>query len=536
MGHISISPAKNADTFTPLSKSYDRIGKDGSIPQVNYLLGSQYNIRVDGDISTTSSGNITNDTLKAIIGKLEIAGESVDGTEVEKQGAYVSFTYFYPGLRIVGNSEIQDADVGSGPIPVQRISHIFEDLSTTDQFIVDLQGGDGNAQLVIREKVDGVVTDLFTQELTTGVINVKWELDFQEDGITKFWYKEPSGARTRIFNGTLNAKLGESKAIVKLVLDQQIIKTVKSDFLLFYYANVNLGYDVDIVDRLVGRVRIFDTENSGDEADWFEVFSSDHDFVGERVIENGFVRIFIRTTPSVEIYGWNVTVGAWELASTLIPTNVTGDLATTLQDVVFRIYNDSFIKMNAKFGIVDYFIEIKRGQPYARFVSTSKQIRVDTTTRRFALSTDVNTDIPDFNQENSDDTNRGNPLNLSPPNNPFIFTDNNNVNTGLDRLDDNWYAWYDETDTNNMVGWLAVAKQPTGLTITATSSIALEKMVWDFDANAIFALGMLESNPTVKVGGIPSPFNVGNIDEYVKWRANEAIYGFNQRGILRRKR
>ena len=35
MGHLSISPAKGADTFTPLTKSYDRIGKDGAIPQVN---------------------------------------------------------------------------------------------------------------------------------------------------------------------------------------------------------------------------------------------------------------------------------------------------------------------------------------------------------------------------------------------------------------------------------------------------------------------------------------------------------------------
>ena len=536
MGHLSISPAKGADTFTPLTKSYDRIGKDGAIPQVNYLMGSQYNIKIDGEISTTSVGNITNDTLKAVSGKLEIVGESVDGTEVEKQGAYVTFTYFYPGLKIVGESEIQDADVGSGPVPVQRISHVFEDLATTDRFIVDLQGGDGNAQLVIREKVSGTTTDLATVELPTGVINVKWELDFQEDGITKFYYKIPSGSRTRIFNGTLKAKLGESKAVVKLVLDQQATKTVKSDFLLFYYPNINLGYDVDISTRLSGRIKIFDTDNEVLESDWIEVFSGDHDFTGERVIENGFIRIWFKTTPSMKVYGWSIGSASWELASTVIPVSTQSDLATSLQDIVFRAYNDSFIKINVKYGIVDHLIDMKRGQPYVRIVSNSRELRIDNTTRRFVLSTDVSADIPDFNQNNSDNANRGNPLNLSPTNNPFTFTDDNDINTGLDRLDDSWYAWYDETDSNNMVGWMAVAKQPTGLVVTATSATELEKATWTWDADGIFTMGILESDPTTKIGGIPKPFSIGIIDEYVKWRANESIYGFNQRGIIRRKR
>jgi len=536
MTHLALSPAKNARAFTPLTKSFDRTGKDGAIPQINYLIGSQYNVKIDGNLAITSVGDITADTAKAVAGKLEIAGQLVTGALVEKIASYTSFMYFYPGLKIVGNSEVQDADVGSGPIPIQRIRHVYEDLSTTDQIIIDFQGGDGNAQLVFSEKVSGVTTILVTKEITVGVKNVKWELDFQEDGVTKFWYKEPSGTRTRIFNGVLDAEMGESKVSVKLMLDQTSTKTVKSDFMLIYYPNINIGYDVAIADRLQGRIKVFDTNNSVPESGWIEVFSGDHEFVEDRVIENGFIRLRFKTTPEMQVFGWSVTAGAWELASSVIPKNTQGDLATTLQDIIFRIYNDSSVKLNVKYGIVDHVVEIKRGQPYARICTTSKEFRVAMTARRFALSTDVNTDIPDFNQENTDDTNRGNPLNLSPANNPFIFTNDSNVNTGLLLLDDNWFGWYDENDSNNMVGWMAVSKRCTGLIITATSPTALEKAEWTFDANAIITVGILESDPTSVISGVPLPFHIGDPDAYVKFRANESLYGFNQKGFLRRKR
>jgi len=220
MAHISLSPPKNAKTFTPLTKAYDRTTKDGDVPVINFLLGSQYNAKIGGQMSITSVGNIAGgSTLKAVSGKLEILVESTDGTEVEKIGSFVSFMYFYPGVKIGGNSEIQDDDVGSGPVPVQRLRHLYEDLATEDQIIIDLQGGDGNAQLVLSERVDGVVTSLVTQEITIGVKIVSWELDFLEDGVTKFHFKEPSGTKTRIFNDTLKANIAEAKVSVKNILD-----------------------------------------------------------------------------------------------------------------------------------------------------------------------------------------------------------------------------------------------------------------------------------------------------------------------------
>jgi len=180
---------------------------------------------------------------------------------------------------------------------------------------------------------------------------------------------------------------------------------------------------------------------------------------------------------------------------------------------------------------------MKRGGPYVHISMNTKKIRVSTTTRRFALSTDVVSELSDFNQTNTDDANRGNPLNLSPQVNPFIFTNNDSVNTGLLNLDDNWFSWYDNTDTNNMVGWLGALKRPTGLTITAVSSTNLGTIDWTFDIDpAVVSIGVLESDPTVTVNGIPKPFNIGTVDEYVKWRANESIFGWNQRSFLRKRR
>jgi len=105
MAHISISPPVGADTFTPLAKAYDRTSKDGNVPVINFLIGSHYNARIAGEISVSATGDIASDTLKAISGKLEIAGKANTGT-IEKIGTFNSFMYFFPGVRLVGQMEI----------------------------------------------------------------------------------------------------------------------------------------------------------------------------------------------------------------------------------------------------------------------------------------------------------------------------------------------------------------------------------------------------------------------------------------------
>jgi len=533
MAHLTISPPKDATTLSPLSAAYERDSRDGKIPVVNFLLGSHYNARIGGETSITSVGDIVSDTAKAISGSLEIAGDANTG-EVEKIVTFNPFMYFFPGVKIVGHSEIQDADVGSGPIPVQVIRYEFEDLATGDKIRIELRGGDGNANLKFSEIVDGSETVLATQQLTVSLTEVFWELDFLEDGITKFWFLELGGTKTRIFSGTLLADIGECKASVRLILDQNLVKTVKSDFFWIFYPNVFIGYDAPLSSRLAGKVKIFDDNNDfADETKWFEVRSGDHKFAGQRVVENGLIRIVFNTAPSIDMYGWNGST--YKLTGKIIPIDTDDNLSTVLHDVIFSRFNKAYIKITAKFGIVNFALTMHRGNPYIRILSDSKKFRVSTVKARFALSTDVNTDIPDFNQENTDNVNRGNPLDLSPSNNPFIFTDDNDIDTGLDRLDDNWFSWYDLI-ASDVIGWLGVGARPTSMTVTATTSTQLSTIDWGFNEKAIIGIGILNTTPSILVNDIPTPFVIGNIDTYVKWRANEAVISFGHKMFLRRKR
>ncbi len=536
MGHLSLSPPVEAGTFAPIGKSFDRVSKDGSIPIITYLIGSHYNAKFNGEMSISATGNITNDSVVSNSGKLEIAGESSDGTEIEKLAAFNSFTFLYPGVKIAGHSEIEDDDVGSGPVPVQRMEYVFEDLATADKLIVRLQGDDGEAHLLLVEEVDGSETVLINQALTAGVKEVHWQLNYLDDGKTKFWYKEAAGSKTRIFNGDVSADLAECKCTAKLVLDQQATKTVKTDFILIFYPNVFITYDVSLTNRIKGRIKIFDDMNEASEADWEEVFAPDHEFTGERIIENGIVRLKIVTsgTVGVEVYGWNGST--YELTGKIIPIDDDGTDSAATNDVVIDIFNQEQCKFLVKYGLVEHKIDLHRGWTHARVFANSKKFKITTTKERFALSVDTPaSQLQDFNQLKSDDTNRGNPLNLSPTNNPFTFTNDSDTDTGLLLLDDHWFAYYN-LETNDVVGWVAITKRPTGLSVNATSSTELESITWTFDVDALVAVGVLDSQPNTKIADVPKPFHIGSTDEYVKWRADESIFSFNQRQFLTKKR
>ncbi len=532
MAHLSLSPPNSADTLNPLAVAYERESKDGLIPVINFLVGSHYNARIGGETSITTLGDITADTAKAISGKLEIAADAISG-EVEKIVTFTSFMYFFPAVRIVGHSEIEDDDVGSGPVPVQRMRYEFEDLATNDKILIDLEGGDGNAHLKLREVVDGIETTLVDQSLGAGQKTVFWELDFIQDGITQFHYKEASKDKLRIFNGVLGVDIGEAKASARLVLNQTSVKTVKSDFFWIFYPNIFASYDVAIVNRLKGRIRVFDTDGEPLEADWIEVHAGDHAFTGERVVENGLVRIRFKDDPAMEVFGWNGST--WISVGDVIAKNNGGSEANVLHDVIFERYNDAAVKIIAKYGIVDHTVVMRRGNPYVRVRSNSKRLKFNISRERVALSTDVNTDIPDFNQVNTDDANRGNPLNLSPTNNPFVFTDDNDIDTGLDRLDDNWISWYDDI-ASDTVGWAGFGARPTSMEFEAVSSTEMKRIDVGFAKNAIVGVGVLTSTPSADINGIPTPFSIQNIDEYVKWRANESVFSFEQKMFLRKKR
>ena len=533
--HISVSPTKGSTTFSPIGESYVRVGKDGEIPVINFLVGSQYSISLDGEVSITSTGSITNDTVETNDSKLEIT--STASGEVQKIATFTSFMYFYPGIRIVGHSEIEDSNVGSNPVPIQRIRYEYEDLATSNKILVDLEGGDGNAKLILREVVGVTVTDLATYKLTAGETEIKWELDFLQDGVTKFWYKENDGDKTRLFNGDIKADIGEAKCSIRMISDQSSSKTVKSDYMFIFYPNLHINYDIpDLTTKTKGRVRIFDTNKEDSEDDWTEVFSGDHTFKGERVVENGFIRIHFKPSPQMQVLGWNTDSNEWQSVGYVSPKSNGGDLSNTLHDIIFPIFNDSHVKVIVKYGIVDHIVDIRRGNPYARIFMNSKEFRFTTSKHKFVTSTKQSSHLPNFNQFNTKDDDRGNPLALSSSTSIYVFTDNTDTDTGLDLLNDNWYAFYDKGESE-MVGWIANIAAPTKLSVSAISETELEHIDLSYEIeNNIISVGILQSNTNSFINDIPKAFNVGDVDTYVKWRAIESIMGFNQRPYMRKKR
>ena len=154
MAHLSIAAPSAANNFGPIEQSFERISKDGNIPVMTFLLGSHYNTVMDGEVLISATGNITNDAVTTTGGKLNITGESTDGSTIEKLVTFNSFAYFYPGTKFVGHNEVADADVGSGPVPIQRMEYVFEDLASGDKLIIRLEGEDGNAKLKLVEEIE----------------------------------------------------------------------------------------------------------------------------------------------------------------------------------------------------------------------------------------------------------------------------------------------------------------------------------------------------------------------------------------------
>jgi len=539
---LAIAAPEGATNLSPVSSSITRVTKEGTVEVINILLGSHYKMTMDGILTITSTGDIINDSVTSTSSKLEIAGESNDGLEITKEASFSSFMYFYPKLKIFGHNEIQDDDVGSGPVPVQRMRYVFEDLSTGDKLRIDLEGGDGNAVFTLREVVDSVETDLATLQVPAGETEIHWELRFLEEGVTKLFYRLAGDTDiTKLWSGALTARLAECKCTAKLMLDQQATKTVKSDYMFITYPSAAVSYEVPLTTRLVGECVLYDTNNDADEANWSKVRSRDHSFTGECVMENAIIRVwFDKDSPAnIKVYGWDPAAsggaGAWVYTCSIIPISVTGDPANILQSLVFERFNNSQIRLTARFGTVDYVITLNRGHPYIGLFS-EKYFRIETTKQRFALSVATPaTQIQDFNQLKSDDVNRGNPLNLSSPVTTFTFTNDSNVDTGLGLVNDGWYAFYNLTATD-CVGWVAPLREVIGLTVSAVSATELDTINWTFASSTIIGIGVLPSTPTALINNIPRPFHVGSQDEYVKWRANESMWTLAQRQSIRKKR
>lgn len=545
MTRIELGTGIGVSGYTPVDVSYNRVGRDGSIGVISYLIGTHFNERLDGVITASDTGLIENDSIISTGGKLEIAGDSDVGESTSiKTATHSTFMYMWPKTQIHGNAEIPVTQVGEitpGIAYTLKMRTQFEDLSTGDKLIIDLDAGNSVAGtlpiLTFKEVTNSVETTLASFTLPTGETSIDWQLKFLDEGVTKFSYKTNTGLPILLWRGDLTADVAECKVLHELHTNEATpTRTVKIDFIWIFYKTIFTGYDVPIIDKQLGCVCIFDTNGTETESDWKQVFSKDHQFVGDRVIDNGIFRMRFKSSPAIQCFGWNSGTSSWNAIGDLIPQNKTGSLASTLLDVVIEKFNDSAIILIAKFGILDYRITFRKGMPYARILLNSTKLTWATTKEKFALSANTEgTNLKDYNQLSSDDANRGNPLNLAVPETISTFSDDSDVDRGLDHVDDNWFSVYNLTSTD-VVGWIGSIFIPNSLEVEATDATTLKEIRFGWRQNNIVTIGMLESLPTQLFTGVPRMFHPGDDDDYVKWRANASVYDLDQSPFVRKRR
>jgi len=149
--------------------------------------------------------------------------------------------------------------------------------------------------------------------------------------------------------------------------------------------------------------------------------------------------------------------------------------------------------------------------PFARMKINSKEMTWASTKERFALSANTEaTNLTKWNQAHSDDANRGNPLGTyQSATNPLVFTDDTNTDTGLQHIDDNWFAVYD-LNADDMLGWIGSTFIPNALSVEATTTTALKEIKFGWRQHNIIAVGVLQSSPTDLFSGTPKPFFAGS--------------------------
>lgn len=545
MTRLELGTGIGAERFTPIDYSYLRTTKDGDIPIITYLLGCHFNEAKGGIISETSSVGLQNGTTAFTSGKLALTGDATTTGVSERLSAiHTTFTYFYPKTIFQGNAELELAQIGEsspGIRFVHRMRTEFEDIGTGDKLTLDLEAGNSvtntPAQFIIRETKGSTTTILGTFDLPTTEKLIDWQVKFLDEGVTKVLYKTAIGEPTVLFKGDLTAKISECKVKHEYWTDESSpTRTVYCDFIWCRYPALFAGHDTESVNQNLGIVKILDTNGTETETDWTIVFSKDHGFVGDEVFENGLLRMRFKSTPEIAFYGWNTVSIAWEYVGSILPQNDSGVKSSTLHDVIITSYNRSQVEINGKFGIIDFEITFKKGMPYARLRLTSKKVIFSTNKARFAMSARTpDTNLLDYNQKYSDDTNRGNPLNLAAPETISSFTEGASTTRGLNHVDDNWFAVYNLT-ANSMIGWIGSVFIPSTLDIEAISSTVLREIRFGWRQQNIIAVGVLQGDPTTVVSGIPAVFNPGSDDTYVKWRANCAIYTWPQKPFMRKKR
>jgi len=646
MTRLTIGVTGDALSFRPVTSSIVRTSKDGAVSVVIMLAGTHYNINMNGILQQDATGDIEPTTQSIGVNNsfLELTAEQfTGGASVAKLiGTFSSFTYFYAGMIIQGHLKLDETSHAT-PVPELEGHYHFKDLLSNDELFFRLIREETSLKFEAVEIVDTVENVLFSVVLGGGVDEYFFEFRFLQNGKSKLFrvdnYQLSTQTKTRVWIGDIKAAVGECNVAAHLHNIEETLHTVSSDYLFIDYPQVFLKYDRTSTERLIGRIKMFDDLDDADEANWKEIRSRDYKFIGSRIIENGMVRLVIKTVdPLIEIWGWNHQLGLdqWEKVLTVLGDTDAAQKPLQIQNIVFEYFNFAQIKCVINFGTSTYAFIMSRGDPYITMLNTGKlkfkfesdfdrfvgdfkfehngytlentnesgnpntlkatgtatcvscvvgntltvnglvytgvsgvkadntEFSIDTGDDETATDiadsltndTRVGTDDADIRAKGTAATNvvtitaeaggtSGNSITMSENSTTITLSGANltggatSGGTGLETLtgftmDDNWFAVYNTGAANQVVGWVSTLALPSQIDI-ADLVTKFEYILTYPNKGGVFGVGVLPSFPSSLVGDVPFPFTISTQDEYVKWRANEAVLSFREAESIKRR-
>ncbi len=646
MTRLTIAATGDPLTYRPVTSSIVRKSKDGNVDVIILLFGTHYRISMAGILQQDSSGDIE-DATKLIAVKnsfVELSAEQKVGgtTTAILIGSFSSFMYFYPEIRIRGHLKLP-ITTHAPVVPELEAHYHFKDLLSADELIFRLVLKENNLEFDVLEIVDGVENVLYNEILDSGIDEYFFEFAFLIDGKSKFYsfdnYATLTQTKVRKWIGNIKARLGECNVAIHHHNSEETLRIISSDFLFIDYPKIFIKLDRSTTDRFIGQVKMFDDLNDAVETNWKQIRSRDYKFTGNRIIENGMIRVILNTVnPNIEIFGWNfnAAVPSWEKCMTMLVEADNGSKSLRIQNIVFEYFSRMQIKFEVNFGTSIYSIIMSRGDPYITILNKEKLIfKIKSGKNRFAG--DFDNQHNGYTLKKTDES--GSPLTakatgtatctsvvaadtitingivytavtgVKPDNTKFSVDtgDNetatdladsikNDVRVGIDEVDidvnasvisnivtitskaggvsgnnitlaqtggtialsgaaltggaatgglgtetlstflmsDNWFSVYNNDQANEVIGWISNIIKSSTIKIEDISSELVYTFTYPIKGN-IFALGVLPTFPNNLVGGVPFPFIVGTQDEYVKWRANEALLSFRELETIKRR-
>jgi hypothetical protein len=189
-----------------------------------------------------------------------------------------------------------------------------------------------------------------------------------EDGATSC-----AGSFTPAGTYTLSLDITEAYQAFRVLSDDGTGRTAYSACDTVSVPDFDCRYDLLDADTNKGIVKVFDTMGSAVEADWAQVFDPDHVFVGDCVVQNGLIRLWVGEGAQygLKLYYWNGSAWAQPknrfrpyltTSGTYVDYPFLKSVQTlTLENVSLRVRSENSGVEDGNF-YVDYTLNLERGR------------------------------------------------------------------------------------------------------------------------------------------------------------------------------